>query len=57
MSVVIDITKEQRIKLQKEMGIICDQLVLSELPEDEELRVSDLGENVIVAMNKTYPVS
>lgn len=57
MSVTLDITKEQRIKLQKEMGLVCDQLVFSEMPEDPDLKVGDLGENMVIVMSKTISPS
>ncbi|MBL5981520.1 hypothetical protein HWHPT5561_09855 [Petrotoga sp. HWH.PT.55.6.1] len=54
----IELTKEQRIKLAKELGIICDNLILSLIPKDyENLKISDLGEDLMIAMGRTYRVS
>lgn len=57
MAVAIDMTKEQRAKLQREMGLVCDQLVFSEISDDAELRVGDLGENMLIVMSKTTTTS
>jgi hypothetical protein len=53
----IELTKEQRVQIQKEMGLVCDNLILSLAPEDEELKISDLGDNLLIAMSDTNTVS
>jgi hypothetical protein len=39
------------------MGLVCDNLILSLAPEDEELKISDLGDNLLIAMSDTNTVS
>lgn len=54
----IELTKDQRAKIAESMGIVCDELILSSLtPIEQETRISDLGENMILAMGKTYEIS
>lgn len=54
----IELTKEQRAKIAESMGIVCDELILSSLTSSEqETKISDLGENMILAMGKTHEIS
>lgn len=40
------------------MGMVCDELILSYLDSDDKnLKVGDLGENLILAMGNTWTVS
>ncbi len=56
--VSIELTKEQREQLAVNMGMVCDELMLSDLePGDKNSKVGDLGENLILAMGNTWTVS
>ncbi|MEY8256476.1 hypothetical protein AAK706_01960 [Erysipelotrichaceae bacterium 66-17] len=56
--VSIELTKEQREQLAVNMGMVCDELILSYLDSDDKnLKVGDLGENLILAMGNTWTVS
>ncbi|MCL1935480.1 MAG: hypothetical protein FWF57_03775 [Defluviitaleaceae bacterium] len=57
MKTSIELTTDQKIKLQKEMGVVADELVLGLSSELENLTPqADVGD-VFVAFGKTHTVS
>lgn len=55
--VSINLTRDQRIQMANEMGVICDSLLLSELPKGTSLNSDDLGDNLFLTATKTHPIS
>ncbi|MCL1935479.1 MAG: hypothetical protein FWF57_03770 [Defluviitaleaceae bacterium] len=57
MKTSIELTTDQKIKLQKEMGVVADELVLGLSSELENLKSQDNVGDIFVALSKTWVVS
>lgn len=55
--VTLTLTQEQRMQMASEMGVICDELMLSVIPKDAIISGKDLGENLFLTASNTYPQS
>lgn len=50
--------KEQKALMAKELGMVIDELVIGELPENIESNViGEVGEEFLIAMGKTFQES
>ncbi len=58
MSSELVLTSEQKQILAKEMGLVCDKLLLSiSSDEEQDVKLSDLGENIMLAIGHTMTIS
>lgn len=55
--VTLTLTQEQRMQMASEMGVICDELMISAIPKDAIINGEDLGENLFLTASNTYPQS
>lgn len=55
--VTLTLTQEQRMQMASEMGVICDELMISVIPKDAVINGADLGENLFLSASNTYPIS
>lgn len=55
--VTLTLTQEQRTQMASEMGVICDELMVSVIPKDGIINGVDLGENLFLSAANTYPIS
>lgn len=54
----IELTKEQKARIAEEMGMLFDELVLGEIPEDVDAKtLGELNESFFIVMGRTYVTS
>lgn len=59
MSTTVNLTLEQKRNIFESLGIACDQLVLSYIPDDIDLETTlkDPNSSILLALSQTYTVS
>lgn len=55
----IELSKEQKAMIAKELGVICDELVISDLKdlEKETKNYGDLTKDFLLARGKSHKIS
>ena len=56
-SVTLKLTRDQKIKMSEALGVICDELILTQIPEDKNYDIDSLKTPTFYAASQTYPIS
>lgn len=57
MTTTVELTTAQKIQLQKETGVVADELLFSLASELSEKEYLQLGEDVFIVLGKTWSQS